>query len=520
PEPLDGYAQWLLEQMRSGLHVAIFGNPGLSPAGPEARTLGLSWVAASSFEPTHVVSSDRMVDFEAAVPARPFDGPLLALRSPGAGLHLELADASGRRGVAVATTEWGGLASSHVLALRGLEGSRAWVLDPFEFLSEALALPPVPEPDLTTENGRRVALFVIRASGLSWPARAPGAPATFRALRDQILARYPWPHALDLAPTAGSAPSREDLAAARQLLERPQSSRAIELEPGTASLRREHASLTELEPAAREGDHGLALLGPVAWDLSYLAPHLDEAFPFARVRETLEYTEHPRRLTPILLDYHGFLAASSGGLATLDALYRYVEAREPYFLTLEQYRARVEAFRQQVVTRQLDGSLRYHGGEMLSTLRIPPLFGTPDLQRSRGVVALRQIPQAVYASFGPGTERVLVPGRGQTEWPHLTDTNARILASSAAVGEAPAEGADMNRIIERLDFELDGALPVQIGFGGLGADARCRLLAGRTLREGVADHAGEWRVSLPHRAHGVLHLSCTRSVELARREPS
>ena len=33
-----------------------------------------------------------------------------------------------------------------------------WVIDPFAFLTQALQLPPMPVPDTTTENGRRLLL--------------------------------------------------------------------------------------------------------------------------------------------------------------------------------------------------------------------------------------------------------------------------------------------------------------------------------------------------------------------------
>lgn len=503
-----GYGAWLLGQIHAGLRVAILGNTGFLPDGTEAEELGIRLVHRASAGPTSVVQHDALVGFEAKVPARPFEGPVLSLNGPGAHSHLTLADASGHRGTAIGTAAWGGLATTHVLALGGLDGERSWVLDPFAFLSQALGLGRIPEPDLNTENGRRIALVVVRAAGLSWPARLPGSPETSRAFREQILARYPWPYGLDVSRVgSGPAPSEQDLIAAQPLFESALVSHVTGLLPGSADLRRERASLTRLRSVTWQV--GSELRAPIASDLAYLPPQSSEAYPFARVRETLEYTERPRRLEPILLDYHAFLAASAGGLATLDGLYHWVAAQRPYFLDLDGYRARVAGFREQVVARHLDGSLSYHGGEALRTLRVPSEWGTPDLRSSEGVAVLRQHEpqheQWQYLSFGPGTARRLVAAHGPADFPHLTDTNGRVLAVSARAEET----------VRQLDFELQSSTALEMSFGGLGAAAHCRLELGtakpgqpHALLEGNADAEGRWQVSISETATGPSHLAC------------
>jgi hypothetical protein len=513
----QAYGPWLLGQLRAGLRVAILGNTGFAPDGAEARELGIQLVQRSSATPTVVVQQDALIGFEASVPAHPFEGPALALSGAGVTPHLTLSDSAGHVATPIATSRWGGLATSHLLALRSLAGERAWVLDPFAFLSQALALPRVPEPDLTTQNGCRIALFLIRAAGLSWPARWPGSPPTLRLLNERILARYPWPHGLDVGVSgAGPAPSDQDLAAARQLSLSSFVYPAHGLLPGSTDSRRERASLTRLRRSARGTGSGLELIGPIASDLQYLPPNGAEAYPFARVRETLEYTESPRRLTPILLDYHAFLASSPGGLATLDALYAWVASQQPYWLDLGAYRALVEAFREQSVARHLDGSISYHGGEALRTVRVPYELGSLDLRASQGVAVFRQIEQAQYLSFGPAAERRIVFAQAPAAWPHLTDTNGRVRALQAAAAGARRQ----------LDFELDGTVALHIGFGGLGAAARCRLelteIAGSgrgpaahaLLLEGSADQAGGWQVSLAEQ-RAVGHLSCVLPEEPA-----
>ncbi len=58
------------------------------------------------------------------------------------------------------------------------EGSehRRWILDPFAFLRKALRLVPLPSPDATTENGRRIATVHIDGDGFVSRAEVPGSP--------------------------------------------------------------------------------------------------------------------------------------------------------------------------------------------------------------------------------------------------------------------------------------------------------------------------------------------------------
>jgi polysaccharide biosynthesis protein PelA len=332
-----------------------------------------------------------------------------------------------------------------------------------------------------------------------------------QALQARILERYPWPQALDIAPSeTGPSPSADDLAAAERLLASALVQRAGVLRPGKAALRREQASITGLEAAAELSSSGLLVVGPIASDLYYLPPNGGEAYPYARVRETFELTERPRRLAPILLDYHAFIAGSPGGLATLDYLYRWIAAQQPYWLGLEAYRARVEAFREQVVARHLDGRVSYHGGEALRTVRMPYALGTLDLGASSGVAVLQTAEQAQYVSFGPGHDRSLAfatdpssPASGSSEWPHLTNTNGEVQAFRVLV-----EGGS-----RRIEFEIAGPLALQVAFGGLGGGARCHVRLGAgprqgTALEGAANAAGQWEFSLEQRETGPSRLVC------------
>jgi hypothetical protein len=492
-----GYAAWLQAQIKAGVRVAIFGSPGFDLGGPVARALGIEVVRAASASGVRVTGRDELIGFEAEPPARPLEVPLLRFTGAGDRAHLRLGDALGGEGTAVATTRWGGMAMSHVFAARGLAGERAWVIDPFEFLRRALHLPSVPQPDVTTEQGRRIAMWLIRPPGLGERTRLRARPWTATVLK-QLLLRQRWPHAFDLGSGGSSqalAASPADIAAAHELLELP-FTEAAALLPGLTDAQGPLASLTRVQGMMPLADDG-PVVAPIAPDAYYLPPNSPEAYPYARVRETLEFTGTPRRLKPILLDYHASVAASPGGLATLEQLYQWLETQQVYPFVVSEYAARVRAFRDQVVVRHWDGSFSLLGGEALRTVRVPVELGFPDLAASPSVASARRTPQGQYVSFKPGQARHLVLAAQASGLPHLVQANG-------SVQEFDISRADPSQL--EIRFAMQGHSALSFEIAGLPPRARCQIeLSGQRL-ETTLDALGTWTILLrSDKARGVLH---------------
>jgi peptidoglycan/xylan/chitin deacetylase (PgdA/CDA1 family) len=83
------------------------------------------------------------------------------------------------------------------VALPGSDQAR-WVVDPFAFFRRALALPPMPVPDTTTENGRRLSFVHIDGDGYASRAELPGTPLAGRALLEQVLKKHRAPTTLSV----------------------------------------------------------------------------------------------------------------------------------------------------------------------------------------------------------------------------------------------------------------------------------------------------------------------------------
>ena len=99
-----------------------------------------------------------------------------------------------------ATTPWGGYAFQPFLIrsiLPGVQGDGMdrWVLNPLSFTREALQLPDMPIPDVTTENGRRLLFAHMDGDGFPSLAEVEGyrGRADALVLLDEILEKFDIP---------------------------------------------------------------------------------------------------------------------------------------------------------------------------------------------------------------------------------------------------------------------------------------------------------------------------------------
>jgi hypothetical protein len=494
----DDYEAWLSKQLAAGVRVVMFGGLGVRVDGALAKSLGFRPLPAaepgqSATTKVAVAHRDELIGFEAEPPARAPDGIPVSLPSAAASEHLTMRTAQGGVATVIATTRFGGVALSHAFALRGLHGERAWVLDPFRFLQRALRLPDIPVPDITTESGRRLALLAIDAKGLADNARLRGRPRVVNVLATQILAKYRWPHALDLRqPEARDNERVRDATAARPLLQKGLVySAEIPLDASApASLR----SLTELPPLwAADAPAEIPL--PIASDYAFIGS-VPEAYPLRRVREIWQSTEAPRRLRPIALHYHAFVLSSPGGLAAVQELYKKLAEERVQVLRFEEYRARIQAFREQIIVRGVDGSFAVLGGEALRTLRMPVALGEPALQQSEGVAGVADLGAVRYVTFvAQGPRRLVLQRAAKLETPQISQTNGRV---------------DHLRIISptRLELSLTAADTLDLCVSGLPVRAACTLrLATRSISTRT-DARGELHLTISEGRTGDSLLSC------------
>ncbi len=181
---------WLRTKRDEGMPVAIFSDFGHSLEREATRSLGLTPVAPAVGK-ISIENQHAMIGLEAQPRAARSD--LLAIRSTGPSDQplLSLRDSKGNIYTGAAITAWGGFVLDP-FAIAKIPGSDRvrWVVDPFAFLTAALRLAPIPAPDVTTENGRRLFFSHIDGDGFPSFAELPGRPLAAEVLYREVLQRH------------------------------------------------------------------------------------------------------------------------------------------------------------------------------------------------------------------------------------------------------------------------------------------------------------------------------------------
>lgn len=185
------YARWLQQQTTDGLRVLILSDPGLEPDNPLFKNFGLAPVTVTA--PYRVMAHDALYGFEMQIASTAEVVPGLQNVEETNQVHLRVEDRHGTVLTPVVTGRWGGIALSPWTYYDRPSGKPLWVAEPFELVKTALALPAIPMPDVTTENGQRVWMSHIDGDGFINRAEFPGTPLAAEVIRARILDKYHYP---------------------------------------------------------------------------------------------------------------------------------------------------------------------------------------------------------------------------------------------------------------------------------------------------------------------------------------
>ncbi len=190
--PAGAFAAWLRKRREQGMRVAVLGDFGYSMNTAEAKALDLTLGEAALSGRLGIADQDPMMGFEAPPAPERRQASTLRVATPQGRALLTLVDAKGVRADAAAIMPWGGyvLNPFAVIELPAVDDQSRWVVDPFAFLEQALRLPPMPVPDTTTENGRRLLLVHIDGDGFPSRGEFAGSPLAAAVLLREVLAKY------------------------------------------------------------------------------------------------------------------------------------------------------------------------------------------------------------------------------------------------------------------------------------------------------------------------------------------
>ncbi|WP_447971626.1 bifunctional glycoside hydrolase 114/ polysaccharide deacetylase family protein [Nitrospira sp. M1] len=190
--------QWLLKHTQQGIRVVLFNSFGFPLQNQYLTPFELSVDSSEQLvTEVHFSVKDSRIGYE--IEPIPKRRGFLPLRLINGDSLLQVEAAEGQRQDVIAITPWGGYAlfPYAVIQLPDLEHSR-WVFDPIHFLRDALRLEPMPVPDTTTHNGRRLLLAHIDGDGFPSVAEFPGKRYAGEVLYRDVLRKYRIPTTLSV----------------------------------------------------------------------------------------------------------------------------------------------------------------------------------------------------------------------------------------------------------------------------------------------------------------------------------
>ncbi len=189
--------RWIVTQMDRGIRVAFLEGFGFEADTAFLSRLGLTNAPVAAVAPMALTLSPYF-GFEA--PARPHlrERSPIVLKDAAIKSLLRVTDAANHSWDGAVLGPWGGAVFSPYMIEEGIEEVRRWILDPFKFLKDALALPAIPTPDVTTESGRRILTVHIDGDAFVSRAERRGGPYCGQVVLDEVLKKYPIPHTVSI----------------------------------------------------------------------------------------------------------------------------------------------------------------------------------------------------------------------------------------------------------------------------------------------------------------------------------
>jgi len=175
-------------------------------------------------------------------------------------------------------------------------------------------------------------------------------------------------------------------------------------------------------------------------------------YGFRRVIDYFRFTDSPRRLKPIGIYYHFYSGTKTAAIKALHEVYAWAREQETFPVWASEYAAAVRGFEEASLARRLDGRWLFRGLGGLSTVRLPAALGWPDLDRSEGVVGVRDLPQGRYVALAPAKNPSLALSAAAPRGPYLLASNAAITSFERTAGG--------------LSLHLRGHMPVEAEIGG------------------------------------------------------
>lgn len=190
--------RWLLNQLDDRFPVAFLGTLGSLTNESLLDKMDLQLSSPVSAQDSVVATQSTLVGYETQPLPRLVHLDNYPVNKGDNVVHLSYSDNKNNAVDMVVTGDWGGYALRLGALDDRLDGSVLWIIDPFVFLSQALQLPAMPQPDVTSENGKRIWFAHIDGDALPSYAEMPGGQLGAEVIENRILDRFKLPHTISI----------------------------------------------------------------------------------------------------------------------------------------------------------------------------------------------------------------------------------------------------------------------------------------------------------------------------------
>jgi len=174
---------------------------------------------------------------------------------------------------------------------------------------------------------------------------------------------------------------------------------------------------------------------------------------FRRVIETLEMTEHPRRIKPANVYYHFYAGTKKASLRSLEEIYDWSMQQDILPVLSSVYILKVPNFRTAGVARHLDGRWKVSGLGTIKSLRTLKKNSFPDLGSTQSLIGTRETHDATYIHTNGANTVTFRMNSSKPQQIHLVAANALVKRWE-------------RRSDNTISMRLTGDLPVSIELGG------------------------------------------------------
>lgn len=285
--------------------------------------------------------------------------------------------------------------------------------------------------------------------------------------------------------TGDGLADREALALARSLgLEN--------MNGGGATISNDEKTVTRVPPLGYVINDQLQVYAPIASEHVYTNRWQGPFHAFNRVIETMQLTDRPLRLKPLHIHYHFYSGSKMDSINALKSVYEWTVQQEHRPVWVSEYGQKVNEFRNLTMFRRVDGAWDIRGLNTLRTLRLPASTGWPDLERSEGIVGVRDASQGRYVHLLPNHGQVLLYTTPEPPLsPYLSHSNGEI--------------EEWQKTSGNVNFRMRAHTPLEMT---VASEGECHITWARGTLEGQREGQG-WKFVFPVADPGNATLVCS-----------